>query len=101
MNKTVPAPETNNKQINQYICDIGWFSVLWRKTTQAKEGRERRTLWFIAVRQGAGTGGACSKGKGWQSDRRAQGLEVGVLEPSRAKSLKEGRGRKPAESGTV
>lgn len=43
----------------------------------------------------------CAKGKGWQSDRRAQGLEVGVLEPSRAKSLKEGRGRKPAESGTV
>lgn len=41
----------------------------------------------------------CAKGKGWQSDRRAQGLEVGVLEPSRAKSLKEGRGRKPAESG--
>lgn len=46
VNKTFPAPETNNKQ---HIHDIGWFSVLWRKATQAKGGREYRVLLFIAL----------------------------------------------------
>ena len=53
LNKTLPAPETNNKQINQHIYDIRWFLVLWRKSTQAKEARECRVLLFLALLQGA------------------------------------------------
>ena len=55
VNETLPAPETNNKQINQHIYDIRWFLVLWRKSTQAKEARECRVLLFIALPQGAAT----------------------------------------------
>lgn len=42
-----------------------------------------------------------TKGEGRQRHRRAQGLEVGALERRRVKSLREGRGQKPAESGTM
>lgn len=76
--------------------------MLWRQTTQTKEGREGKPLLFTALLQGAATGRkqvvSFLYGKA-EGTARMKALRWDTRKPNEASALREGRGENRRREG--